>query len=67
MGGIDEAALDRLSLVTEMTKHVRVRAGSSAGEGEAELSDFTPAFLWLLRDFYLTLEEDGRQVRAQIN
>lgn len=24
MGGIDEAALDRLSLVTEMTKHIRV-------------------------------------------
>ncbi len=33
-----------------------------AGEGEAELADFTPSFLWLLRDFYLTLEEDGRQV-----
>uniref|UniRef100_A0A0D9WEU4 Uncharacterized protein n=1 Tax=Leersia perrieri TaxID=77586 RepID=A0A0D9WEU4_9ORYZ len=26
MGGIDEAALDCLSLVTEMTKHIRVRA-----------------------------------------
>ncbi|KAK9825847.1 hypothetical protein WJX81_003554 [Elliptochloris bilobata] len=63
MGGIDEAALDRLSLVTEVTKHVRVRAGSSAGEGEEnELANFTPAFLWLLRDFYLTLEEDGRQL-----
>lgn len=32
MGGIDEAALDRLSLVTEMTKHIRVRAGASVGE-----------------------------------
>lgn len=29
MGGIDEAALDRLSLVTEMTKHIRVRAGAA--------------------------------------
>lgn len=35
----------------------------SAGETEAELAEFTPAFLWLLRDFYLTLEEDGQQVR----
>jgi hypothetical protein len=26
MGGIDESALDRLSLVTDMTKHIRVRA-----------------------------------------
>jgi hypothetical protein len=31
MGGIDEAALDRLSLVTEMTKHVRVKAGGATG------------------------------------
>jgi hypothetical protein len=31
MGGIDEAALDRLSLVTEMTKHIRVRAANSGG------------------------------------
>lgn len=29
---------------------------------ESELSEFTPSFLWLLRDFYLQLEEDGRQV-----
>lgn len=28
-----------------------------------ELSGFTPAFLWLLRDFYLDLEEDGRKVQ----
>ena len=32
MGGIDEAALDRLSLVTEMTRHIRVKAGSASGE-----------------------------------
>ena len=32
MGGIDEAALDRLSLVTEMTKHIRVKAGDGAGK-----------------------------------
>ena len=31
MGGIDEAALDRLSLVTEMTKHIRVRSEGPAG------------------------------------
>ena len=29
---------------------------------DAELARFTPSFLWLLRDFYLTLEEDGRKV-----
>ncbi|EFN59494.1 hypothetical protein CHLNCDRAFT_56782 [Chlorella variabilis] len=64
MGGIDEAALDRLSLVTEMTKHIRVRAGGGGGadDDSTELASFTPAFLWLLRDFYLRLEEEGRAV-----
>ena len=41
-----------------------------AAEGaqqETELSDFTPAFLWLLRDSYLTLEEDGRQVGQSLS
>ena len=48
MGGIDEAALDRLSLVTEMTKHIRVRA--SGGRSTAsELGQFSPVFVWLLR------------------
>lgn len=59
MGGIDEASLDRLSLVTEMTKHIRVRA---SGSDASELGEFTPSFMWLLRDFYLQLEEDGRKI-----
>ncbi|XP_071735830.1 uncharacterized protein [Rutidosis leptorrhynchoides] len=61
MGGIDEAALDRLSLVTEMTKHIRVRA--SGGKTSAtELGQFSPVFVWLLRDFYLDLAEDNRKI-----
>ncbi|PNH10976.1 Interferon-induced guanylate-binding protein 1 [Tetrabaena socialis] len=61
MGGIDESALDRLSLVTEMTKHVRVRtAAANNGAGPEEgLGEHSPGFLWLLRDFYLQLEEEG--------
>lgn len=48
MGGIDEAALDRLSLVTEMTKHIRVRA-SGGRTTASELGQFSPIFVWLLR------------------
>lgn len=62
MGPIDEAALDRLSLVTQITKHVRVRATGPATDDAYELRSFTPSFLWLLRDFYLDLEEDGHKV-----
>ncbi|KAJ7539848.1 hypothetical protein O6H91_11G111700 [Diphasiastrum complanatum] len=61
MGGIDEAALDRLSLVTEMTKHIRIRASQQQTSAD-ELGQFSPVFLWLLRDFYLDLVEDGRKI-----
>lgn len=61
MGGIDEAALDRLSLVTQMTKHVRVRA-AGGNTSASELGQFSPIFVWLLRDFYLDLVEDNRRI-----
>ncbi|XP_004248120.1 uncharacterized protein [Solanum lycopersicum] len=61
MGGIDEAALDRLSLVTEMTRHIRVRA-SGGRASSSELGQFSPVFVWLLRDFYLDLVEDNRKI-----
>lgn len=48
MGGIDEAALDRLSLVTQMTKHIRVRA-SGGKTSASEIGQFSPIFVWLLR------------------
>lgn len=56
MGGIDEAALDKLSLVTEMTKHIQVRASSSSkGASASEIGQFSPLFLWLLRVSFLYL------------
>lgn len=61
MGGIDEAALDRLSLVTEMTKHIRVRANGGRSTA-SELGQFSPIFTWLLRDFYLDLVENDRKI-----
>lgn len=52
MGGIDEAALDRLSLVTEMSKHIRIRA-SGGGNTVSELGQFSPIFVWLLRVIFI--------------
>uniref|UniRef100_A0A804MM01 GB1/RHD3-type G domain-containing protein n=1 Tax=Zea mays TaxID=4577 RepID=A0A804MM01_MAIZE len=44
-----------------MTKHIRVRA--SGGRSTAsELGQFSPVFVWLLRDFYLDLAEDNRKI-----
>lgn len=47
MGGIDEGSLDRISLVTQMTKHIRVKA--SGGTTASEIGQFSPIFVWLLR------------------
>jgi hypothetical protein len=59
MGGIDEAALDRLSLVTEMTKHIRVRSDEKkpGSSDPTDLARFSPSFVWLLRDFYLDFSD----------
>ncbi|KAL5998837.1 hypothetical protein ACLOJK_009785 [Asimina triloba] len=61
MGGIDEAALDHLSLVTEITKHIHIRAGGERATA-SEIARFSPIFVWLLRDFYLDLSEDNRKI-----
>ncbi|KAJ6690896.1 GUANYLATE BINDING PROTEIN [Salix koriyanagi] len=60
MGVIDEAALDCLSLVTEMTKHIHVKA-SGEKETVRDLGHFSPVFVWLLRDFYLDLKADNTE------
>lgn len=34
---------------------------------DGSLGEFTPSFLWLLRDFYLKLEEENRKVRLVVH
>jgi hypothetical protein len=73
MGVIDEAAIDRLFLVSELTKHVCVHSmpngggadGSHTDEAEQELASYFPPFLWLLRDFVVELIDDtGTEISA---
>jgi len=62
VGSIDEGALNNLSLVVNLTKHIHVKS-SNAGGGEDDGADFAqyfPSFLWLVRDFTLQLvNSDG--------
>lgn len=44
VGSIDESALNNLSLVVELTKHIRTKAGGGAETGE-NFSQFFPHFL----------------------
>lgn len=59
MGVIDEAAIDRLYLVGELSKHISVAAHDDADD---ELASHIPRLMWLLRDFVLDLTADGRQL-----
>ncbi|XP_050208442.1 uncharacterized protein LOC126657734 isoform X2 [Mercurialis annua] len=63
VGVIDEAALDHLSLITEMTKHIH-RIASEGKDIVSEFGHFSPTFIWLLRDFYLDLTEDNSKIKA---
>ena len=57
LGAIDEAALDRLALVSEVSRSLAGKAagGAKSSAPEADVARFAPSFLWLLRDFYLEL------------
>jgi len=56
VGSIDESALNNLSLVVNLTKHIHVRSSAQGGEDDgADFAQYFPSFLWLVRDFTLQL------------
>ncbi|RLN93015.1 hypothetical protein BBJ28_00012595 [Nothophytophthora sp. Chile5] len=64
-GVIDSSAIEDLSLVVHLTKYIQTKAHAAQGvdsNEDSELSAFFPDFLWVVRDFTLQLEEDGRKV-----
>ena len=63
---INNAAIDQLSLVAQLTQRIRVHAaGEEEGESSSSgdhLAGFFPQFTWLLRDFQLELTSaEGRE------
>ena len=62
-GSIDEKAINGLSFIANLTKHIRVQAESDV-KGD-ELQEFFPSFLWIVRDFALELvDEDGDPITS---
>mmetsp|Transcript_49410 Transcript_49410/g.139954 ORF Transcript_49410/g.139954 Transcript_49410/m.139954 type:complete len:806 (-) Transcript_49410:201-2618(-) len=74
-GVIDGGALEDFGLVVNLTKHIHVRSdaaskaggggGGASGTGQTEnegLAEHFPAFLWVVRDFTLRLEANGRAI-----
>lgn len=60
MGAIDEQAIDDLHLVLHLAKHIHVKAKKADQEAErsADLAQYFPIFLWVLRDFHLRLADE---------
>eukprot|EP00002_Diphylleia_rotans_P039769 TRINITY_DN930_c0_g1_i1.p1 TRINITY_DN930_c0_g1~~TRINITY_DN930_c0_g1_i1.p1 ORF type:complete len:385 (-),score=79.47 TRINITY_DN930_c0_g1_i1:979-2133(-) len=63
LGNIDETAIDRLSLVLELSKHIQAQTDSVTDPYQLKL--FFPSFLWLVRDFSLELSVGGRQISSR--
>jgi len=60
-GAIDENAINNLSLAAKLSTNIAVRAGKGVSEDEV-ISNFTPKFMWLLRDFVLEMKENGHSI-----
>ena len=63
---INNAAIDQLSLVAQLTQRIRVNAAADGGDAGGEsLAGFFPNFTWLLRDFQLELTSaDGHEMSS---
>lgn len=67
MGSIDENALQSLSLVVQLTKHIQIKSnGMSQDVDPEEYSKYFPSFMWVVRDFSLQLvDSEGESITSK--
>lgn len=62
VGSIDENALTTLNLIINLAKEIQTKANGKGGE---DTSSF-PAFLWVVRDFTLMLQDkNGNKINSK--
>lgn len=54
-GSIDETALQNLSFVVNLTKHIHIKSQQSDDPDGEDYAAYFPAFMWVVRDFSLQL------------
>ncbi|KAL3871943.1 hypothetical protein ACJMK2_039915 [Sinanodonta woodiana] len=64
MGKFDQDALEKLSFITEMSKHVKISDSPSSQKGAEDLDLYLPLFILALRDFCLELKSNGRDITS---
>ena len=62
VGSIDETALQNLSLVVNLTKHIHIKSQQHEVDS-ADYAMYFPSFLWVVRDFALKLvDSEGESI-----
>ncbi|OMJ93442.1 hypothetical protein SteCoe_3558 [Stentor coeruleus] len=62
VGSIDETALQNLSLVVNLTKHIHIKSQQHEVDS-ADYAMYFPSFLWVVRDFALKLvDSEGENI-----
>ncbi len=63
-GTIDGDAISKLSLVVNLTRHIQMSA-STGDEDGTRFKEVFPSFVWVVRDFGLKLEKNGRKLKPR--
>ncbi|XP_067218632.1 guanylate-binding protein 3-like isoform X2 [Chanodichthys erythropterus] len=63
-GTIDNDAVEKLHYVSELAEKIKIKSAEAAEEEEEDSKYviFFPSFIWVVRDFTLKLEIDGKKV-----
>lgn len=61
MGAIQESAISNLSFIANMSRHIQMSSSQSGAPND--VADVFPAFLWILRDFTLTMRDEVQRRR----
>lgn len=69
LGSIDENAIQSLSFVINLSKHIHLKNNQNAANADPDdLANLFPSFLWVLRDFSLQLVDDNEeQITPKVN
>ncbi|KAA0718778.1 Guanylate-binding protein 1 [Triplophysa tibetana] len=63
-GTIDNDTIQKLHYITEISEQIKIRSAEAGEEGDedSQFVRFFPSFVWVVRDFTLSLEIDGNEV-----
>jgi len=60
VGSIDENAIQNLSFIVNLTRHIQIKNGTTENDFE-DYSQYFPSFMWIVRDFSLQLVDEENE------